>query len=192
MISMPLSLQDAPEPCRVLYEYWNAIRGEALVPRRAQFDPLALVAILPMLQLFELQSRRVIRCKLAGTALRDFFGFDCTGRNLIELTPPDRQRTRSWRNWTGVAQPCGGVYGGTVRFASGAHARFVGISLPLRPDRDGAPPQIVSVVAGVADLGWINKQTELKLLVPDEFVFLDIGAGVPDHDVPPDDWSMDA
>ncbi len=95
MVSTPPALQDAPEVCRILYEHWNEIRADTLVPRRAQLDPARLIPILPHLQIVELQSRSLIRCKLVGTALRDLFGFDYTGRNLVELgaartAPPAR------------------------------------------------------------------------------------------------------
>ena len=192
MVSMPPALADAPEACRALHAYWTAIRGDALVPHRRRLDPLELMDILPQLQILEVQSPGVIRCRLLGTGLCALFGFDYTGRNLIELAPPDQRRLRSWRFWTGVHRPCGCVFGGPVLFPSGARARYGGIALPLLPDRDGAPPLVVSVIAVIADRGWINARQYRVLPLPEEFGFLDIGAGVPEQDGPPADWAIDA
>jgi hypothetical protein len=181
-------LEDAPEACRALYAYWHRIRGDALLPRRAGLDPLELKNILPQLQIVEVQAPGVLRCKLVGTGLCDLFGFDYTGHNLIDLAPPEQRLVRSWRHWSSVQLPCGHLFGGRVRFPTGARARFRGVGLPLLPDREGAPRLLVSVIAVIADRGWINVQQRRVLTLPEEFAFLDIGAGMPERDTPPADW----
>lgn len=192
MIALPPGLQDAPEACRLLFEHWSDIRGDALVPPRADLDPARLRSILPCLRILEIVSPGMIRCKLSGTALRDLFGFDPTGRNLLELTPPAQRRERAWRYWTGATQPCGSVFGGRLRFLSGAMAPYLGLALPLRPAQEGGPMLVVSAIAPVADRGWINERSEQELYLAADFTFVDIGAGVPEGSGPPDDWAMDA
>jgi len=191
MISMPPALQDAPEACRILFNHWNEIRAGALVPRRSQLDPARLITILPQIQIVEVQSRSVIHCKLVGTGLRDLFGFDYTGRNFIEMAPADGRRTRSYRATLVVQQPCASIFRGTVPFRSGARAPACGVSLPLLPDRAGGNPLVVAAIALVADRGWINEPRDGTIGMPEHFAFLDIGAGIPDRNDPPDDWQME-
>jgi|HubBroStandDraft_1064217.scaffolds.fasta_scaffold01674_11 hypothetical protein len=191
VISMPPALQAAPEACRVLFAYWNEIRERALVPYRSRLDPLRLLAILPRIQIVELQSHGVIRCTLAGTGLRDLFGFDLTGHNMIQLTPPAGRATRSYRHWAAVAQPCGSVFAAAIRFPSGARAPVGGVALPLLPDREGGSPLVVLAIALVADRGWINERRPGFLGLPARYAFIDIGAGIPDRVDPPDEWAMD-
>jgi hypothetical protein len=191
MISMPPALQDAPEACRILFQHWNEIRADTLVPRRSQLDPSQLLPILPRLQIVEVQSRSVVHCKLVGTGLRDLFGFDYTGRNFIEMAPPEGRRIRSYRTWQVINRPCATYFGGSIPFASGARAPVGGVSLPLLPDRAGGAPLVVAVIATVSERGWINEQCGSTIGMPEHFAFLDIGAGIPDRVEPPDDWPMD-
>ncbi len=88
-------------------------------------------------------------------------------------------------------QPCGCLYDGNLRFLSGALALYGGIGLPLLPDQPGGPPLVVSAIDLVKHRGWINERQIPGLSLPDRLTFLDIGAGVPEHIDPPDDWTMD-
>ena len=191
IIDLPPGLQDMPEACRSLYEHWTEIRGDALVAPRAGIDPGRLRSILPYLQIVEVASPSLIRCKLSGTALRDLFGFDLTGRNLIDLTPPDQRRRRGWRYWIGTTQPCGCLFGGKLRFLSGALAPYLGLVLPLRPSQEDGPMLAISAIALIRDYGWINERSQPELNLAEYVSFLDIGAGVPDRTDPPDDWVVE-
>jgi PAS domain len=191
MINLPPGLQDMPEACQVLYEHWSEIRGDALVPPRAAIDPARLRSILPYLQIVEVVRPSLIRCKLSGTALRDLFGFELTGRNMIDLTPPDQRRRRGWRYSVGALQPCGCLFGGKLRFLSGALAPYLGLVLPLRPSQKDGSMLAISAIALIRGQGWINDRSEPALNLAEYVSFLDIGAGVPDRTDPPDDWVME-
>jgi hypothetical protein len=191
IIDLPPGLQDMPEACQLLYEHWSEIRGDALLPSRAGIDPGRLRSILPYLQIVEVVSPSLIRCTLSGTALRDIFGFELTGRNLIDLTPPEQRRQRGWRYWIGAAQPCGCLFGGKLRFLSGALAPYLGLVLPLRPSQEGGAMLAISAIALVADRGWINERSQPELNLAGYVSFLDIGAGMPDRTDPPDDWVVE-
>lgn len=191
MTSMPSVLQDAPEACRLLFRHWDDIRGTALVPRRSQLDPAKLIPILPVLQIVEVQSPGMLRCKLVGTGLRNMFGFEFTGRNYLELAPPGGRRIRAFRHWAGVRRPCGSLFSGGVRYPSGAIAPVVGIGLPLLPDQEDAAGLVLSVTAQVTERGWINERSCETIGMPAHFEFLDIGAGIPDSTLPSEDWQME-
>jgi hypothetical protein len=191
MTFMPSALQDVPEACRILFRHWDDIRGPAIVPRRSQLDLAKLIPILPVLQIVEVQSRSMLRCKLVGTGLRNLFGFEFTGRNYLDLAPPDGRRIRAYRHWAGIQQPCGSVFSGCIRYPSGAVASVIGIGVPLLADQEGAPPMSLTVTAQVTDRGWINERSREMIGMPEHFEFLDIGAGIPASTKPPEDWRMD-
>lgn len=77
-----------------LLDYWQKIRGGRKMPRRADVDPIDIPALLPhvvLVQVGEKPCRFFIR--LAGSALRDVYGFEITGRCLNDID------IGTWRNY---------------------------------------------------------------------------------------------
>lgn len=76
---------------RALITLWwqgRAAGGGSAVPTRAQLDPCAIPrGILPNMFIYERVGGR-LRCRLAGTRLRDVFGRDETGCHLDEIVAP--------------------------------------------------------------------------------------------------------
>ena len=76
----------AEEPLRLLAEHWHSLRGDKAVPRRCDFDPMAIPELLPDVYLVELtRPERRFRYRLVGTRVAEKAGFDATGRYLDEL-----------------------------------------------------------------------------------------------------------
>lgn len=193
--ALPVGLDDAPAGLRLLFAHWNEIRGDALMPPRGRLDPGRMVPVLPWLQITEYRSRRHLHCRLAGTGLRDLFGFDYTGHNIIDLSPPLFQRVRAYRLASMIGQPCGSLYGGAVPFQSGAEAETMGLALPLQPDRADGFPMLVSALVVTTEPKWVNaawtdRDRDRPIGMASHFRFLDIGAGVPSGIEPPEDWDM--
>ena len=88
-------------------------------------------------------------------------------------------------------QPCGSLFRGLILFGSGARVEAWGLTLPFLPDRAGGFPLLVSVVSAVSELSWINERGDHPISMPEHFEFCDIGCGVPDRIIPPDDWTID-
>jgi hypothetical protein len=187
ILSIPESFP--PEYC-VLSTYWLRLRGDRLVPSREEIDPGSIVSLLPFIVLTEIFSPMDARVRLAGTALRDLFGFDPSGWNYVELTGPEGRRSRGYRMWTMTHWPCGAYFSRQVTFATGAHETTYGIALPVAPGRTGGAPFILSMERSHSGRRWLNPGSGPMIEPVSEFVFLDIGAGCPASTQPPDDWQF--
>jgi hypothetical protein len=76
-----------------LLHYWESKRRGALLPSRADIDPIDLRRLLPQILLSEVVRAAAglrFRFRLAGTAFTTLVGRDVTGLFLDELGPPDR------------------------------------------------------------------------------------------------------
>lgn len=74
------------EEPRILFDYWNGLRGDRLFPDRSDFDvvdlPRSLIAFLYILTTDE---DGMFRFRLAGTRMTEAFRTDISGRRLDEV-----------------------------------------------------------------------------------------------------------
>ncbi len=84
MLDEPVGLSEALRP---LYLYWLAVRGEKLIPSRADIDPVTIPReLLPNIVLMDIiLSPLRFRYRLMGTAITEMLGVDWTGRYVDEL-----------------------------------------------------------------------------------------------------------
>jgi hypothetical protein len=161
---------------------WQSWRGsQCLLPKRSAVELGDIKPLLGRVILLELISDDEILVKVAGSQLRDHGNFEATGRNLRDLTPPEQWPVRCWRMAAAAALPCGArMVNSDNRTLSGAGVRFETVTLPLEPDGPEKPPLLMSNVAvlGGAYDPAAKDRPQLAWL-PEEFRFLDIGAGVP-------------
>jgi len=74
---------------RRLHDVWSQKRPGGRLPRRADFDPVELKALLPNLMIVEPEPAPFrLRYRLVGTKIARVSGFDFTGRYLDEILPP--------------------------------------------------------------------------------------------------------
>jgi hypothetical protein len=175
-------LDDIRTPeCRAFAEAWQGWRGAELVPRRAQVRLEDIVKILPMVSVVEITSPEVATIRLFGTALYDAMGVDLTGLNFFDMITPEFRALRVARTCQSASQPCGSLYTRCMVYQSGRAVLTEGLALPVMPNDPSAGPQnfVVSMAlddprmdGGAADPG--------QLPMPENFRFVDIGAGVPD------------
>lgn len=80
-----------------LYDYWSALRSNlGRLPRRSEVDPLDLPReVLPGIIVLEEEPDGRFFCRLAGTRLRDSFGFEPTGWHLDEVMAPGPAAARA-------------------------------------------------------------------------------------------------
>lgn len=78
------------EILRRLAAHWDGMRGNRMMPARADFDPLDVPYALGFISLIAVH-RDPLRFffRLDGTRQVELFGLDCTRRYLDEAMPPD-------------------------------------------------------------------------------------------------------
>ena len=76
---------------KLLYSYWNKVRGDRVTPRRFEIEPAQIAAVLPATFILERVDAETFRYRLAGTRICDFFGFELRGTNFLDgWSPEDR------------------------------------------------------------------------------------------------------
>ncbi|GIK98437.1 MAG: hypothetical protein BroJett029_26460 [Alphaproteobacteria bacterium] len=69
-----------------LYAIWKRKRGDAELPRRADFEPAEMKRLLPNLIIAEIEAEPLrVRYRLVGTKVAAASGFDFSGRYLDEI-----------------------------------------------------------------------------------------------------------
>lgn len=77
------------------------------MPARAALDPAAIRAILPFFLLWELNQGHDAKWRLVGSGIREWFGRELTGRDVLEIHA-DAAKTRAVAAGLAMgAQPCG-------------------------------------------------------------------------------------
>lgn len=188
VINFPLKT----EFCRQLLTYWDKLRDGRLLPRRSEIDPGALKPLLPYISILELRAPDVMVYRLHGTALRDIMGMDATNRNLLDFTPIEGLRLRAYRLWSAATVPCGSTYEIDLSYARGAKNAHEGLSLPIEPVREGAPPLLLGIFAPLQGTHWAADTDAPRVDIGYSHSFIDIGADVPTALTPPDDFLPDA
>ena len=168
--------------CQILATAWTAWRGDKILPLRSDMQLDDITEILPSISLIEIEifSETEIIFRLAGTMVREVIGVELTGRNLMELTEPEHRASRGARTAQTVNQPCGAIWIWNIAFENQHRRPVEALGLPLQPNEDGSPPQLLNVF-GMLDASSpppaINRLQQLA--AANQHSFVDIGAGVP-------------
>ncbi|HUJ96644.1 MAG TPA: PAS domain-containing protein [Stellaceae bacterium] len=161
--------------------HWRA--PGRLLPKRSAVELEDVKGLLGRVILFELISGDEILVKVAGSQIREHSNFEATGRNLRDVTPREQWPVRRWRMNAAATLPCGAwMVSIDTRTNSGEAVTFETVTLPIEADGPEKPRLLMS---NVAVLGGIYeppaKDRPQLAWLPDEFRFLDLGAGVPNR-----------
>ena len=91
---------------RALWDYWNALPKLGTVPFRSDFDPAAVVRLLPFISIVERRSADDWRIRLAGTDVGRQAGMETTGLNYLDLVDPTLRSTLATILANIVSRPC--------------------------------------------------------------------------------------
>lgn len=125
---------------KVLYAYWNDVRGDRIAPRRLEIEPTRIADVLHETFILERSDAHTYSYRLAGTRICDMFGFELRGSNFLEGWREDHRAEMEHALHDACSR------GAVVRLeleAGGEHprqrARFEALLLPLvhlRPQAD--------------------------------------------------------
>ncbi len=167
--------------CRRLIDAWKPWRGENLVPRRADMRLEDITEILPWIAVADIISETEVTIRLAGTMIREVLGVELTGRNLLELTEPEHRAARGARSARLAAQPCGAIWIWNLAFADQHSRPAENLCLPMRPNADGRPMQMLNVFGMLSSEYPPQAINHYQQVAPSaQHSFIDIGAGIPE------------
>ncbi|GGK31370.1 PAS domain-containing protein [Salinarimonas ramus] len=98
---------------RMLFSYWDALRGERAAPERGEIEPGEIRHVLADAFVLELDEDRDARFRLAGTRMCALFGRELRDTRLVDLWP-ERARHDVRRNLDIVVDETAGIVSGIV------------------------------------------------------------------------------
>lgn len=72
--------------------YWNALRGESMLPKRSEIDPRGIERALENAFILERIAPGIARLRIAGSHLNDLMGMEVRGMPLTALFTPATRR----------------------------------------------------------------------------------------------------
>jgi hypothetical protein len=117
---------------RMLFAYWDGLRGERAAPERGEIEPGAIRHVLPDAFILEADGERRVRVRLAGTRLCALFGGELKGRSFETLWSGSASREICRSIETVVEDTAGMVVGLVGTTAKGHRLDLEMVLLPLR------------------------------------------------------------
>src|SRR5215468_2685118 len=88
-------------------DYWLSLPKVSRVPKRSDLDPAAISTILPYFLIWEINAGRDAKWRLVGSGIREWFGRELTGRNVLEIHVDAAKPKAEAAGRAMAAQPCG-------------------------------------------------------------------------------------
>jgi hypothetical protein len=175
------SIADRLQPvAQELLSAWLRLpRTDGPVPMRANFDPMSIARILPVVSLFERTGEDRWRMRLIGTEIERRWGRSLTGKNYTDVMTPAAAASTLCEFKAVCGHPCGSLSRRHLSLRSGRQLNAETLRLPLRAN-DGTISLILSCSGELSDrfLHESDQWQEVVTMVEQEF--FDIGAGVPE------------
>jgi len=170
---------DEPE-FQTFYDYWDALRGEALVPLKSEFDPLKVPSLMSLMSVLQWVPPDILYIRLIGTRIVEQAHEELTGTNLVDVVHEPQKQMIVEYNAAQFAHVAVGVIQTKRRYASG---KSVDVKYAFIPFKGDGGELDIAIGVHKADLE-ANRQVapDDPLLHAEIFTyrFVDIGNGVPD------------
>ncbi|WP_417450012.1 PAS domain-containing protein [Kordiimonas sp.] len=159
--------------------YWQALRSDALVPTRADFNPVRVKEFMGRIVIVERLSRDHFYARLVGTEIVERVGREQTGADFLTLleTPEGREEQLAFYNAV-LDKPCGAYGKRNVITSKGTyHAKFLLLPISHQASHAGEFFAVFDFNQSLAQLSGVKFERFGALV---RQVMLDIGAGVPE------------
>ena len=83
---------------KAAFDHWSQAKGDQLMPRRGDIDPLKMVEALPYAWIYRLNDEGEFFCALAGAKIETAWGHSIMNRPALEIVGPNSY-TRIRRRW---------------------------------------------------------------------------------------------
>jgi len=148
-----------------------------IVPPRKMFSPAEARSLLPYVSIMEIKEPGLALVRLVGTAIVNRTRIDNTGRNMLDLFPPE---TRGW-SWDHFRRlldtPCGCTFLSREDYEN-ARVLVEVASFPLA-DQDGKAVFIVSLSVEIDRQSlMLRGEAAMQIAELHNYRYIDIGAGV--------------
>jgi hypothetical protein len=164
---------------RDLLAAWSALPRRDGVPARADFDPMAVRQILPIVSLIERIDASEWRMRLAGTEIERRWGRTLTGLSYTDIMAPAAAASTLCEFEAICRQACGSWSMRHLELSSGRRIDVETLRLPLRA-ADGRVSLILSC-SGELTGRFLHEADQCReVLTVVEQEFLDIGTGIPE------------
>lgn len=163
---------------RDLLAAWSALPRRDGVPARADFDPMAVRQILPVVSLLERVDAGEWRIRLAGTEIERRWGRALTGLCYTDIMAPAAATSTLCEFDALCNQPCGSWSLRHLELTSGRRIDVETLRLPMRA-ADGSISLILSC-SGELTGRFLHEPDQCRaILTVIDQEFFDIGAGIP-------------
>jgi hypothetical protein len=160
-------------------DYWFSLPKQDFIPSRRDFDPCEQGPVLSSYVIHHLVSPEMIQVHLAGTAVREQYGFEATGRNYLDFVDEWRREVASRSLFLICEHPCGLLASLRSETKSGRIIKNESVGLPMRDNNGHA--SLIYYQSNLIDVEGYREPSEdeiLKIDVMNE-VYFDVGAGIP-------------
>lgn len=158
---------------------WCALPRRDGVPLRADFDPMSVRRILPVVSLLQRVAEDEWRMRLTGTEIERRWGRTLTGLSYTDIMSPAAARSTMCEFEAICAQPCGSWSVRHFELSSGRGIAAETLRLPLRA-ADGSVSLILSASGELSGRFLHEPDKCREVITVIEQRFLDIGGGAPD------------
>jgi hypothetical protein len=148
------SVPDLKQPAsRMIYAYWNKVRGSRIAPRRFEIEPARIASILSETFILEHPEAGIFRFRLVGTRICEQLGSEFKGSNFIDIVDEGRITLRDHVAKI-AADGCVGLFE-LEASARGRVARFETILLPLVHTR-GTIDRFLGALSAIDPPQWLG------------------------------------
>ena len=141
---------------RILYNYWNDVRGKRLAPTRLEIEPARMGAVLSETFILERASALSYPFRLAGTRVSEYFGMALRGTDFAALAGDEPHRLLKVMQAV-TAQGATAVFEFGAETDDGRTASFEAIVLPLLHPTDQVT-RYLGALSAIDPPAWLGTE----------------------------------